>query len=265
MATLIYDTNNWLRVRMNESGDKALITDFWYEVLNNAKKGDLQIFACEGINGNKARRDLYPEYKMTRKPADISIYDGINFFKNLLIHAPASVLRAEAKYYEGDDVIACLAENLPKPLHIITTDRDLTALRCIPGVTTLAEPKTDPRWVRLYKTLVGDPADNIKGIPGFGPKAWDNLGPTTKNLLEQYFLGNINSDNNVLIQNLSCDLGPKLRDSAIELLQNGTLSIYYKIIGFMPLKLEDIVLKAGDNKTHLVDLMFNELSLDTLE
>ena len=43
-----------------------------------------------------------------------------------------------------------------------------------PRITIDATNKQPPHLVRLYKTLVGDPSDNIPGVRGFGEKAWEN-------------------------------------------------------------------------------------------
>lgn len=94
-------------------------------------------------------------------------------------------------FAEGDDTLAWLARELPGELVIATYDNDLTALNTeegatnayggtckvwIDGIVGLCKYGTFPfHRVHIYKTLVGDPSDKIKGCAGFGPAAFFNF------------------------------------------------------------------------------------------
>jgi 5'-3' exonuclease len=89
---------------------------------------------------------------------------------------------------EGDDVLAWLAHNTEDDLIVATFDNDLTVLNLDPNaygakVTTWINEMVgfnkygvfDYDLVTTYKALVGDSSDKIKGCPGFGPSAWEQL------------------------------------------------------------------------------------------
>lgn len=88
---------------------------------------------------------------------------------------------------EGDDVLAYLAKNTEVDAVIYTHDNDLIVLNQINdyGSKIMVRIGTEVgankygdfsfKLVTLYKALVGDSSDNIKGCPGFGTGAWLNL------------------------------------------------------------------------------------------
>jgi 5'-3' exonuclease len=233
------------------------ITGLWAEVLANAREGKVQIFVADGINSRKKRKEIYPEYKGNRKaPIDISIYDGLNFFKELLKEAPPNVLFVELPETEADDIIACLCKNLPKPLHVLSNDSDLIQLTQIEGVTCLATSDVEPRWIRLYKTLVGDPSDNIPGVKGFGKKAWEGLSDRTKVEFERV----LDSENdNLDVSSLKTSLKPSHYLMVIDMLHSGELKKYWDLVGFINVDYKTLPLKAGTGDIAKVDKMFKEM------
>lgn len=260
LPILIYDTNNFVRIAMSENPHVNDITDLWAEILQKATMGYVQIFAADGFNSRKKRKEIYPGYKAQRKTPDQSIYDGINFFKELLKDAPPTVLYCEMAETEADDIIACLANYLPKPVHIISTDKDFIQLRKIEGVTTLATSNIPPRWMRLYKTLVGDPSDNIKGIAGFGEKSWEALDDSIKLVTEKFLRDPSDIDKfNIMINQWRFSVKPKQYLSFMEALSNHTLLDYWEIIGFMPLKYEELPIKSGTGELNKAQEMFAKL------
>lgn len=261
--TLIYDVNNWIRVKLSTDGDQLTINNFWSEVLYKSQQGEIQIFVSDGFNSCKKRKEIYPEYKAKRKPADVSIYDGINFFKNLLRHAPKNVFYIELPEVEADDVIAHIVANahfygLPKPIEIISTDKDLTQLLVYDGVTTLAKAPVEPELVHLYKTLVGDSSDNIPGVPGFGPSAWHKLPYEVKLRLDNVFRNGANIPVG-LDKDLELLLKPKQLENFYDCFYNGTLAMFYNIVGFFPLPLDFNMFKVGDGDLDFVNKELNEL------
>lgn len=256
---LIYDVNNWVRVKMAESLGGCSIFSFWQEIMANHAAGEMQLFVADGKDGNRIRRRLYSPYKMQRKPADASIYDGINFFKELLVDAPKEIFYIEVDGFEADDVIANIAYNYSLaniPVVIISTDKDLTQLQQLNGVLTLGKPKTEPRFVRLYKMLVGDSSDNIPGVKGFGEKSWEKTSedfrvrmlylfmkyPTPEEMPKDYF-------------KKLCELNmPTGQVSAMmAALENGELHTYYKIIGFFKVPENLMNFKYGTGRQDIIN------------
>lgn len=136
------------------------------------------------------RDEKYAEYKAQRPPtADELISQIIEAHK---LFAAFGIKTFEEPRYEADDLIATLAEKfktLPDvQVVILTGDRD--TLQMVEGdklvVQTFNKGVSDtttydekaviekygiaPTQMVDYKALVGDPSDNIKGVPGIGPK-----------------------------------------------------------------------------------------------
>lgn len=136
------------------------------------------------------RDEKYAEYKAQRPPtADELVSQLIEAHK--LFNA-FGIITFERAGYEADDLIATLAEKfklLPDvQVVILTGDRD--TLQMVEGdklvVQTFNKGVSDttiyneaavikkyglaPSQLVDYKALVGDSSDNIKGVPGVGPK-----------------------------------------------------------------------------------------------
>lgn len=144
--------------------------------MTTALIGEVNIWCWEGKKSTQRRRELYPEYKGNRKPTENDLIPMVNLIRQALFFTNA--LQIEVYGYEADDAIASLCGSVSKtvPILIHSTDRDFAQLLCSNVEATFA-PKIAPELVRLYKTFVGDTSDNIKGVPGFGQKSWDNAKP----------------------------------------------------------------------------------------
>lgn len=144
------------------------------------------VMVFEGKDSKNRRCMIDPLYKSgdSRIPEQ---YIEFNMLKEQLWEAYGAVgaMSASQPFCEGDDVIAFMAENAEEDLHIFSGDKDLLALQ---GKNTHGamihvhirnvEPNINPygdfpfKLITLYKTLVGDPSDKVKGCPGFGPAAF---------------------------------------------------------------------------------------------
>lgn len=262
---LIYDVNNWVRVKMAESLSGASILTLYSEVMANSMAGKIQVFVSDGINSRKKRKEIYPEYKAKRKPADQSIYDGINTFKKLLVNMPSNVLRIEIPEWEADDVIANLTEKLFKGMDvdIVSTDRDLNQLCIHENVKTLKEPLVDARYVKLYKTLVGDSSDNIPGVNGFGPGAWERLSDDfKKRMVVGLYQGKGRIDNGALGRMLEKEnLGRSLKDKIILENETGLLCKWYRLVSFMDIPEDLLKVESGSGLTYLNEELIEQMGL----
>ncbi len=136
------------------------------------------------------RDKKYAAYKAQRPPAAdeliAQIIEAHNLFKAFDIRT------FEEPGYEADDLIATLAERFKKEpdlrIVILTGDRDTLQLieddkvvvrtfnKGVSDTTIYDEGAVvqkyglKPTQLVDYKALVGDPSDNIKGVPGVGPK-----------------------------------------------------------------------------------------------
>lgn len=134
------------------------------------------------------RHKILTDYKANRKETESELSSQINEIINIIQTLKIQTLHKEG--YEADDVIGSFAmqnrQNF-KEICIVTGDRDLLQLIdgnisvYMPGRTFSDLVKYDCERFKdrfgieledyvLYKALVGDTSDNIKGIPGIGPK-----------------------------------------------------------------------------------------------
>lgn len=157
-----------LETTRNQSTLRLLASECLYQV------SEIWIWVFDLPGGNDARRAIYPDYKMKRKPVGADIFPLINLWRELVPHTAAYTCAVQG--YEADDVIWNLCKQSSNyDIIVETTDGDLRALEVLPNVRVASESlKTiRPDLITTYKATVGDPSDNIKGIPGFGKKAWD--------------------------------------------------------------------------------------------
>lgn len=111
-------------------------------------------------------------------------YDAqVDLLKKVLRFTP--FMEVSAQGYEADDVICTMSHNVPSPVLIVSADKDLLQL-LTPEVCVLKrnphrrrevlltdkdfERKfefTPDKWI-WFQSLMGDSADNIKGIKGIG-------------------------------------------------------------------------------------------------
>lgn len=146
-------------------------------------------FRKEKFNAYKAQRPKAPDELVSQ------IIDAHHLFGHFSIKA------VEMPRYEADDIIGTLAEKFKKEkdLKIIILTGDLDSLQLIKDgkitVNTFKKGISDtitydedavsqryglkPDQLIDYKALVGDPSDNIPGVPNIGPK-------TAANILQKY-------------------------------------------------------------------------------
>lgn len=171
MALHIYDGLNWIRqaIESNNFTLRQLYMQLAYSQETN-------IIVWEGKGGNERRRKFYAGYKRNRVRPSEDIFRTIDVFRELLTHTSAYQIAVPT--YEGDDVVASLVTQYKgqTPIWIHSTDKDFRQLACEGVHVDSNKMKAcEDKYVRLYKTLVGDPSDSIKGLPGFGEVAFGRL------------------------------------------------------------------------------------------
>jgi DNA polymerase-1 len=153
------------------------------------------ILVFDGQGGSTNKRYLYPEYKANRGYRRITNWDSfesqeqesesitnqivrlVDYLKCL----PVDLLSIDK--IEADDVIGCMAMDLPGEVTIMSSDRDYLQLvserinvyspikkKFYYPKTVLEEYNTTPQNFLNQKVLLGDKGDNVPGITGFGPK-----------------------------------------------------------------------------------------------
>lgn len=168
------------------------------------------------------RKTHYEAYKAHRPPMPDGLAPQLNESKELFRRF--GIRTFESPGMEADDLIATLVEKFRHvedvQLVVLTGDSDLFQLvqddkvvvrtfKVGVGDTVLYNDQAvreryglEPSQILDYKALVGDPSDNIKGVPGIGPK-------TATRLLQDY--GTIEN----LYENLDKEpkLSQKLQDN----------------------------------------------------
>lgn len=168
----LIDANNAVRRRLETDTSGFVLRGIYNDVMSNPN--DTHVFVWDGVNGNARRRAIYPDYKGNREAPSENIFASFELLQHVLLYAP--VIQVRVPEYEADDVVATMCASLQdkNQVHLVTNDADYLQLCVHPNVTIDRDPKADVpnHLIRLYKTLVGDTSDNIKGVKGFGEKAW---------------------------------------------------------------------------------------------
>lgn len=146
---------------------------------------DAVVVCCDGPPYK--RRELDPNYKAQREKPDDEMLAQARWLLERIEKDGYQV--AKVKGYEADDVIATLAKSYwwCEDVRIIGADKDCAACvteHCrmfVPAVgqrpaeergpaEILAKYGVEPKDMALFLALTGDGGDNIKGVPGIGPK-----------------------------------------------------------------------------------------------
>ncbi len=253
----IVDGNNFFRRRIESITAGSPTRSCFYELHN--RPGTI-IAIWDGAGGLKRRRELYPEYKLSRKPAGESIYAAQDLFKKLLTFS--KVLQIEVKGFEGDDVIAAICKQFgPRFDNVFIESNDLDLYQLGRNMSRDKFPDT-PENIRIYKTLVGDPSDNIPGCKGFGKVTWTGLTEPQKRVLEALVMKPETSEE--IAKELTKDfLPPRVFNQFIQVETRRQLNILYQIVGFLEVPFEAISsgMTEGLNRPDLAETLFKEYML----
>ncbi|WP_215737323.1 5'-3' exonuclease [Mesomycoplasma hyorhinis] len=214
------------------------------------------------------RHNLFAEYKQGRKQAPDSLFSQLNLVKELL--SLANLKWSDDFEFEADDLIASmnytfLKQDQNSKIFVFSSDQDL--LQLVSNQTYIVDKNKDnsfliktadnffelhnllPKQIPDFKALSGDSSDNIKGVPGIGPK-------TAKSLISQF-------DN---IENILANLDQLPSKMKQKLIENKENIILFKKLTTLKtnakfdFNIADIALKISLN-SQLLDLL-KHLELD---
>lgn len=166
-----------------------------YEFAVNSIKSGLEqynltpidmVLVVEGLSSKAQRVFINKDYKGNRGKRPRQSYNEFHKLKELLLETFKSLgaIAVTQDSVEADDVIAWIANNSKCDLVLMSNDNDLLALAGanehganitarIGGEENYNKYGLFPlKYVTIYKAMVGDSGDNIKGISGFGEAAW---------------------------------------------------------------------------------------------
>src|SRR4051794_3341813 len=175
------------------------------------------------------RHSTFSEYKGGRQKTPPELSEQFPFIRDLL--DAYGISRYELENYEADDIIGTLslsAENDGYEVKVISGDKDLTQLSSPTttvgitrkGITDIEEYTPEhvaekygltPEQIIDMKGLMGDPSDNIPGVPGVGEK-------TAIKLLKEF------STLENLLQSIDQVSGNKLKEKLAEFKNQALMS-----------------------------------------
>lgn len=137
------------------------------------------ILVKDGDRSKDFRRQFLPEYK-TRDKGPPEFYEEflslLQFTEDTLLSYGA--ISVEKRHVEADDIIAALAEVMPDSV-IWSGDKDLLAANCDLYFSGELNPDkffgVSKKGITVYKALVGDKVDTVKGAKGYGESAFIDM------------------------------------------------------------------------------------------
>ncbi|XZE52298.1 DNA polymerase I [Planctomycetaceae bacterium SH139] len=193
--SLIYQVFHALPPMSSPSGlPVAAVHGFLGDLLELLVRKEPDYLFCAFDKSEKTfRNELYPEYKAHREAMPEDLRQQIP-----LIHRVVEALgisRLECVGYEADDILAKVAKQVEQAggrCLVVTGDKDCRQLITdrvqLYNIRKNTEMGIDELWadwgirpdqVVDYQAMIGDPVDNVPGIPLVGPKL-------AKQLLEQF-------------------------------------------------------------------------------
>ncbi|MGC4003851.1 MAG: 5'-3' exonuclease H3TH domain-containing protein [Pirellulales bacterium] len=147
------------------------------------KKPDY-LFVAYDLDGPTFRHELYENYKGQRSEMPADLIPQIAMIRRVLRALDVPIL--ELPGYEADDLLATLACHVDRAggeCVLVTADKDYRQLisdrvklynmrkgQLMDAAALYDDWGIRPDQVVDYQTLVGDPVDNVPGVPLIGPK-----------------------------------------------------------------------------------------------
>ena len=165
------------RKEVSEHNDREFLVKCWDTFLKGLENSLERLYASDYLMAVKSssnyRVDMYPLYKMNRHKNPESMNRFVPMLRKIAVQHGIAVYSTGR---EADDLLrmwAVQATLAGDPYAIVTVDKDLD---CIPGLHL--NPRTNAindvpveYSIKFFyqQLLMGDPTDNIPGLPGIGP------------------------------------------------------------------------------------------------
>lgn len=153
---------------------------------------------------NNFRYDVYPEYKANRVGGYRPKWEKESKAYLKLVHNAQTIDGAEA-----DDALGYRAYEIGPEAVVVTNDKDLKMIEGnhydpVKKLLWSITAEEAIYWF-YYQCLIGDPTDNIKGVPGIGPKNAERIlrGCTTEEEMKQAVLDHYSCEEEFLM-NAQC-------------------------------------------------------------
>lgn len=176
--------DNWYSDTDYPTGAVYGYTTFLLRLLEEQQPKKIAACFDESL-GTCFRNDIYPDYKVSRPPADDALAFQLRACRE--VTELFEITSFSSKRYEADDLLGTLAKMLRRsqtPIAILTRDKDLGQLitrkqdylwdyknsETLDQQGILNKFGVHPEQLIDYLALVGDSIDDIPGVPGVGPK-----------------------------------------------------------------------------------------------
>ncbi len=159
-------------------------TGFLCSLLEQTRAGHIGIAFDESLS-KSYRNEIYPDYKANRDPAPVELKRQFTWAREVAESMGLSCFGDDR--YEADDLIGTLAVHWRKrghPVCVVTSDKDLAQLidkhdtwwdytrnRKLNHAKIKDKFGVYPEQIADFLALTGDSVDNIRGVPGVGPKS----------------------------------------------------------------------------------------------
>jgi 5'-3' exonuclease len=156
---------------------------FLGDLIERARPEYIAVAFDESLQGSFRNR-IYPPYKANREPAPEDLKQQFGRCREFCRHL--GIAEFADGEYEADDIIGTLHARLRAegvPATVVTRDKDLAQLICLGDVywsytdnlrlqhhEIAGHFGVPPERYADYLALTGDAVDNIRGVPGIGPK-----------------------------------------------------------------------------------------------
>lgn len=249
----IYDCNNYVRIKAETSISGSFIRSLLEEA-NRDSENIVKFYVFDGPNANEYRRNIYPEYKKTRKLPTDNFFENLKWFKELLGYCKPNVCTVQVYGYEADDVIASISKWF-KEVTIFSTDKDLLQ---IPNATLpMANSEWEKRrYIFTRKVLCGDPSDNIKGLKGFGKTTWEALPDYGKGIACDWVENGFPEAKLLFAKHL-----PTRAKNIILEASDEEIDMLKKLVGFRYVESDKIKLNFGTNELDKIEQQLSEYML----
>ena len=192
MKVLLVDLHNMIHRARHSfiKGENACTFNFFRQLKSEFDRHDPDLVYLVSEGRPHHRHKISDTYKANRpKEVDEVFREQMSKIYSLIRCLPVNL--AVHQDFECDDVIAHLASNVycDDEVIILSSDTDFIQLLTNKNVSLwnpIKKKFIDPWPVDYltFKSLKGDPADNIKGVPGVGEKTAMKLAASSKNLSE---------------------------------------------------------------------------------
>jgi DNA polymerase-1 len=267
--SLIYQVFHALPEMTGPAGQPvAAVHGFARDVLDllEQKQPDYLFCAFDGPGDDNFRLELYPQYKAQRAAMPDDLQLQLAPIRRLLTALGVPCL--ECAGFEADDLLATIARQtaeLGGTCFLVTADKDCRQLindrvkvlnlrkdHVIDAAALQQEWGVRPDQAVDYQSLVGDPVDNVPGVPLIGPKL-------ASDLLQKY--GTLEA----VLDHAHEVSGPKRRENLLRYRDQALLSrALVRLHDRVPIAIEWTAGKTGHIDLDALDAICRELGIRRL-